>query len=356
MTPLTVLSTGMVTGVGFTTEAACAAIRVGITGFVETRFMYDGEFIQGCPVPLETPFRGRRKLLEMAVLAIRQVLAPPIVKQYPVERMPLLLCLSETDRPGRFADLDELLWRDIVETLQLRFHPQSACIAEGRIGGVKALAYARKLIDSDADVTSVLICGVDSLLVAGTLNHYHEHRRLLTADNSDGFIPGEAATAVLLGTLTDNSHANLAVTGIGYGAEPAPIGSENPLRGDGLAAAIKQAVADADVKYAQMAYRLTDNSGEQYGFKEAALAMARTLRPVKPEFDILHPADCIGEVGAATVPALLVAAEMAERKQYAPGRFMGDAVLCQVSADGSDRAAVILRSTAALRDKHGRAA
>jgi 3-oxoacyl-[acyl-carrier-protein] synthase-1 len=314
MTPLAVLNTGMVTGVGLTTEAACAAIRVGITGFVDTRFMYDGEFIQGCPVPLETPLRGRAKLLEMAVLAIGQTLSPAILKSFPSEHMSLLLCVSETDRAGRFTGVDESLWRDIVERLQLRFHRRSAVISEGRVGGVKALAYARKLLDRDPDVHSVLVCGVDSLLVAGTLNHYHEQRRLLTADNSDGFIPGEAATAVLLGDMEDKATATLAITGVGFGSEPAPIGSEKPLRGDGLSAAIKQAVADAGVKYADMAYRLTDNSGEQYGFKEAALAMARTLRPVKPEFDILHPADCIGEVGAATVPALLAVAEIAERK------------------------------------------
>jgi 3-oxoacyl-(acyl-carrier-protein) synthase len=120
------------------------------------------------------------------------------------------------------------------------------------------------------------------------------------------------------------------------------------LRADGLVAAIKQAVLDADVEYPEMAYRLTDNSGEQYGFKETALAMTRVVRPTKPKFDLEHPADCIGEIGAAIVPALLAVANMAERKSYAPGRFMGDVVLCHVGADWTERAAFILRATSAL--------
>lgn len=356
MTPLAVFSTGMVTGVGFTAPASCAAIRVGITGFVETNFMFDSEPIQGCPVPLQTPYCGRRKLIEMGALAIEEALAPLVEAGYATERVPLLLCLSELERPGRFPNLDDTLLREISERIELRFHPQSAVVTEGRIGGVKALMNARQIMDSDTQVQHVLVCGVDTFLVASTLNHYHEQRRLLTTHNSDGFIPGEGASAVVLGPATVESDATVAVTGIGLGAEPAPIDSERPLRGDGLAAAIKQAIADAGVDYPQLAYRLTDNSGEQYGFKEAALAMARTLRPVKPEFDIEHPADCIGEVGAVVVPALLAVADMAERKAYAPGRFMGDAVLCQVGADDNDRGAFVVRALAALRGEQGRAA
>jgi 3-oxoacyl-[acyl-carrier-protein] synthase-1 len=263
--------------------------------------------------------------------------------------VPLLLCLAEEDRTGRYAGLDESLLHEIVARVGTRFSDGSAVIKEGRIGGVKALASARQLMTRDRQVERVLVCGVDSLLVAGTLSHYHAQRRLLTVDNSDGFIPGEGACAVVVAPSAAEPSATIAVTGIGFGNEPAPIGSGVPLRADGLTTAIKQAMNDARVDSPQLAYRLTDNSGEQYGFKETALAMARTLSSLKPEFDILHPADCFGEIGAATVPALLAVANAAERKGYAPGRFMGDAVLCQIGSDDGDRAAFIVRSLAVLR-------
>jgi 3-oxoacyl-[acyl-carrier-protein] synthase-1 len=44
-------------------------------------------------------------------------------------------------------------------------------------------------------------------------------------------------------------------------------------------------------------YRIADISGEQYYFKEAALALARTLRRRKPEFDLWHPANMLEKPG-----------------------------------------------------------
>jgi 3-oxoacyl-[acyl-carrier-protein] synthase-1 len=66
-------------------------------------------------------------------------------------------------------------------------------------------------------------------------------------------------------------------------------------------------------------YRITDIGGEQYQFKEAALALSRLLRVRKEEFDIWHPADCIGEVGAASLPCMLGVVLYAAQKGYAPG-------------------------------------
>ena len=348
MIPLAIHSTGLVTGVGFNAPASCAAIRVGITGFVETRFMFDGEWLIGCPVPFEEGVRGREKLLRMAAPAIEEALSD--VARADRHRIPLLLCLPEPERPGSFAGPGDRFLTDLIDRLGRKFHSNSAVYGQGRLGAVHAIQHAAALLERERDIPHVLIAGVDSLLTNGVLNHYHAQRRLLTADNSDGFIPGEAGSAVLLSRLQDAPHAITAVTGIGFSEEPAYFGSELPLRGDGLTQAIKAAVADAGVTYAEMAYRITDNTGEQFGFKEAALGIARTVRPVKPEFDIEHPTDCIGEVGAAAVPVMLAAADMAERKGYAPGRFMGDAVLGQASAlEGPARAAFILRSVEALR-------
>jgi hypothetical protein len=45
----------------------------------------------------------------------------------------------------------------------------------------------------------VLIAGVDSLLNFATLQALYERGRILSADNSNGFIPGEGACALLVG-------------------------------------------------------------------------------------------------------------------------------------------------------------
>ena len=63
-----------------------------------------GEWIMGCEVPLEKPWRGRTKLIRMAASAITEVLQgnTDIVP----EQTPLLLCLAEQSRPGRVFEDD----------------------------------------------------------------------------------------------------------------------------------------------------------------------------------------------------------------------------------------------------------
>ncbi len=333
--PVAILSTGMVTGVGFNAPASCAAIRCGITGFVETGFMFAGEWLIGCPVPFEEGWRGREKLLRMVAPAIQECMTAAAGTS--VDKIPLLLCVAEEGRPGRFERLDQSFLLDVQTRLDLQFHSLSVVIPGGRLGAVHALDQARRLLAEGRPYC--VVAGVDSLIVAATLSAYDEKRRLLTARNTDGFIPGEAGAAVLVGpAASDGSH--LQCLGVGYGTEPAPIDSETPLRGDGLAQAFQAAFGDSGAGFEQVDFRITDNSGEQYGFKEGALALSRTLRVRKEEFDIWHPADCVGDVGAALVPIVLGVALTASRKAYTPG----PGILCHFSSDGGERAAMVLQA------------
>ena len=85
-------------------------------------------------------------------------------------------------------------------------------------------------------------------------------------------------------------------------------------------------------------FRITDNSGEQYYFKEASLALSRTLRQRKEGFDIWHPAESTGETGAASGVAVIATADDACRKGYSPG----PRVLSHWANDAGPRAAVTL--------------
>ena len=57
--------------------------------------------------------------------------------------------------------------------------------------------------------------------------------------------------------------------------------------------------ADGKVTLDDADYRYTDCNGEQYWFKDDRLALNRVVRKLKSAFDHLHPADSIGEIGAA---------------------------------------------------------
>jgi len=330
-----VLGTGMVTGVGLNAPAACAAIHAGIAAFEETRFMFDGEWLLGCEVPLQDSWRGREKLTRMVVLALEECME--VLGSTPAADVPLFLALAEEGRPGRLSGLDETLIHDIEARLGVRFHPWSRVFANGRIGGVQALDYTRRVLAER--VPCCLVAGVDSLLVAGSLDAYHRQHRLLTAENSDGFIPGEGAAAALIGPA--GSGGPLRCSGVGYGLEPAPRGSGQPTRADGMVQAFQGALADASWDLGRADYRIADLSGEQYGFKEAALAMTRVLRTRKEAFYIWHPADCVGETGAAAAPIMLAVACAAAEKEYAPG----PRAIAHLAADGAERAAFLLEAT-----------
>ena len=334
MTTVEILSSGMVTGVGLTAPATCAAIRAGITGFEDTRFMFDGEWLLGCEVPLEEPWRGRSKLERMAAMAIGECLeAAPSLN---LANVPLLLAVAEEDRPGRLHGLDDSLIRDIEARLGLRFHGWSQVFPAGRIGGIQALDYSRRVLAGGC--THAVVAGVDSMLVAATLEGFYKERLLLTAENSDGFIPGEGAAALLVGP--EGAGGALRCPGMGFGTEPAPFGSGEPFRAEGMVQALRGAFGEAGWTMAHVDYRIADLSGPQFGFKEAALAMTRLLREHKENLDLWHPADCLGELGASAAPAMLSVATAAAVHSYAPG----SRAVAHAASWGVDRAAVLLQA------------
>ena len=333
--PLAITGVGMITGVGLSAPASCAAIRCAIDNFQETRFMDSGgEWIKGGVVPLEQPWRGKTKLIKMATAAIQECLAGD--RKVIPESTPLLLCLSEKDRPGRVFDDDNQFFLDLQEELQLQFHPKSRVIAQGHVSIAVALKHARELIQ-ELNLSHVLIAATDSLLVGPTLAYFENKDRLLTSQNSNGFIPGEGAAALLVEPITANQGNKLVCTGLGFGVEQAHIDSEEPLRADGLTAAIRESLADAGHGESLLEFKIADIAGEQYHFKEASLAFGRLDRTKRQEFDIWHPADCIGEVGAVIGVVMIAVLKAACEKAYTKGHH----ILAHVGNDEGKRSAII---------------
>jgi 3-oxoacyl-[acyl-carrier-protein] synthase-1 len=337
MPGIAIVASGMVTGVGLTSPSTCAAIRCAIDRFEETRYVdRSGEWIIGSAVPLEKPWRGLDKLTRMLAPAIRECLRDCDPRE--VSRIPLLLCVAERSRPARQDGLEQQLFGAVEAELGVRFDRRSRTVAAGRVGAAVALNLARELVHGEG-CRYCVIAGVDSYLLTGTVSAYEKRDRLLTTRHSNGFVPGEAAAAVLVAGPKADPAAELICLGVGLARETATIESDLPLRADGMVLAVKNAMAESGVTVADTDYRLTDLNCEQYGFREAVLTLGRTLRVIKEEHDIWHPADCIGEVGAAIGPCVLGIALTAARKGYAPG----PGVLCHFANDDGERAALLLR-------------
>ncbi|MEW8692973.1 MAG: hypothetical protein AB2535_18200 [Candidatus Thiodiazotropha endolucinida] len=334
--PLAIIATGLVTGVGLNAPATCAAIRCAIDNFQETRFMDSGgEWILGCEVPMEKPWRGKTKLIKMAAAAIKEVLESNPEINTP--ETPLLLCLAEHSRPGRIIDDDAHFFLELQDELGFEFSDLSLVIAAGHVSVAVAFKHAREMIYQQG-LRHVIVAASDSMLVAPTLAHYEEKEQLLTSTNSNGFIPGEAGAALLVESGSGKRGEYLYCEGLGFAIETAHVDSEEPLRAEGLTTAIKESLQDAGCDMGDLDFRITDISGEQYYFKEASLALSRTLRKRKEEFDIWHPADCIGEVGAAQGLIMLSVLKMACEKAFTKGYRM----FAHMGNDDGKRSSLVL--------------
>lgn len=333
---LVIESTGMVTCAGLNAAATCAAIRAAVANFTEAKFMdRRGERIVAAQVPDEEGTFSTSRLARFLALAIEDCLRD--VERASWSRLPLLLCVAERERPGRPDDLERQLLEELQKQLALSFRPKPIVVPQGRVSAAVALLRARKLL-YEKGVPRVLIAGADSYLVASTLRAFENENRLLSSANSNGFIPGEGAAAILLGRSPGPSKEPwFRIRGVGFGLEPATIHGDDPLLANGLTAAIKGAVADAAMDWSQISYRISDLAGEHYHFKEASLAALRAVREAKASFDLWHPADCVGATGAVAGLICYAVANDAAGKRYAPG----PGALLHFSADGQARAGVV---------------
>lgn len=336
-----ITGTGMICPVGLSAVSACAAKRAGISAFAELPYSDNaGEPIIGCSVPgLDWALRGQPRLLKLLTTSLTDLLNnPPHDVQW--EQVPLLVCLAEPSRPGGGAALAPSIVKRIEDQLKVQFHPKnSRAFPSGHTAGFEALRQARDLIQHGR-IAACVVCGVDSFLNAGTLQWLDEHYRLKTPANRDGVIPGEAGAAVLLeGRPSVNGLAE--VIGLGFGKEQASILSEEPLLGRGLADAARLALAEAKLGLHEIDVRISDVTGELYGFKELPLVEGRLMRVVRKDAQPLwHWAEAIGDSGAAAGVAQLVLADQAFRKGYAPGQR----AICLTSSVAGERAVAVLQN------------
>lgn len=341
MTGLAILGSGMVTALGYNAPATLAALRAGISAVRASAWtdFSSGEALRAAKVDLPQWWEGAGKLAELAAPAIAECLRA--AQPEPARHVPLLLGVPAPHRSAGFDGIESLL-EEISLRLQVPPHPSSALYPADQAGCVHALAQAHRLIEQGI-APKVVVAGVDSFLHQPMLDAYAERRRLMTPGNSNGFFPGEAACAVLVGPAEPAGPA-LRILGFGWGHEPATIESTEPLRAQGLTDAVRRALSSAGVALKDVAYRLTDLSGEHYKFKEAAFVAGR-LNGGEREvpLDLWHPIEYLGEIGAAILPCLLAWADDAAEKGYAPGPL----ALCHVGSDAGERAALVVGRSAA---------
>ncbi|WP_375767144.1 hypothetical protein NR798_36490 [Archangium gephyra] len=207
---------------------------------------------------------------------------------------------------------------------------------EGSHGGYAALAAGREMVRR-REFPACLVAGAESMMCARTLLRLYEQRRLLTEDNSDGIIPGEAAACVL---LSSHKQGLAVIRGMGFAKEPSSLANDVPLRADGLTAAARAALQEARLALHDIDFRFSDAAGESFYFKEQALLVSRVLGERKEEFPLWLCAEALGDTGVAAGLCGMAWAIAGWGRRYAPGpRAIGLA-----GNEQGGRAAVIIEA------------
>ena len=196
--PMAILSTGLVTSVGLTRARSLRRHpRQADQPERDALHRFGRRMDHGAPGALEQPWRGLTKLAKMAAMAIEEALAD--VPRTEWQRHPAVAVRGRAraaraaGRAGRPA-----FARDPEANSGARFAPQSAVVAAGPRGGGGGAGAGARAARRKRDRAG-LIAATDSLLTWPTLSHYERDDRLLTERNSNGFMPGEGAGALLVG-------------------------------------------------------------------------------------------------------------------------------------------------------------
>jgi 3-oxoacyl-[acyl-carrier-protein] synthase I len=349
--PIYVVSLGASTPIGRTAWSSAAAVRAGISGFTEHPHAIDseGEPLRVASAPwLEFELEGTERLEALLFPAIDDALQPLV--QSPADRVGVALALGlPPPRPGVPEDLDRQLRLAIDERYPNRF-AAIATFPVGHAGGLQAVdAAARKLEEGTFD--ACVIAGVDSYLALETLEWLEDTDRVHGAgplNNAWGFVPGEGAGAVLMATTRARQQIGLEplalFRGVGLGTEPNVINSPTVCVGVGLTAAFRSALS-----LVPHGVRVTDVycdlNGEPYRADEYGFTCLRTKQWFASASDFVAPADCWGDVAAASGPLCMALAAIAGRKGYASGSL----AFVSASSESGERAGVLLETVPPTR-------
>jgi 3-oxoacyl-[acyl-carrier-protein] synthase-1 len=307
---LLVAGVGMVTAIGGTARATIAALGRGERRAAQTPLVdLGGDRIVGSfvmPVRAEHEGAARASLLAFPALVECIEAAPPAAGP-----SALFLCapLSWGSFAAEFAPLLAPVreeWPAVVDAIAAEIEARGArvppslrfVLARGHAAGVLALEQAAALFER-GEAAQAWIVGLDAHGERATLERLALTGALKSRRAPGGFVPGEAA-AVLCVRPASAGAAGVVVRGLGVANE-----RDTPSTARALTLAVSRSIETWGGEAASIATMAIDLNGERERAKEWSFAATRTLWRERAAPALLHPADQLGDVGAATVPLLV---------------------------------------------------
>jgi 3-oxoacyl-[acyl-carrier-protein] synthase-1 len=338
-----VVGVGAATSIGMTAPATAAAVRAGIANFSDHPDMIDqiGEPYVVARAPyIDSDVAGEDRFVELAKRAACEALEPLGEKLAMRVQVPTVVGLPES-RPGLPERLAATLAAKLTEASANGCHiTHPNTLTNGHSAGLIAVELAGRLVGS-GQAEFCLAGGVDSYLDRDSLKWVEDCEQLHKLDNAWGFIPGEAAGFCLLCSHATATRYELNVLGhllgVAIAHEENRIKTETVCIGKGLTRAVRDVLQSLASSEARIYHTICDMNGEAYRADEFGFMLARTSERFVDASAFTTPADCWGDVGAASGPLFVLLACAAATKGYASGPV----TLLSTSSEGGARAAAL---------------
>ncbi len=350
---IVITGVGMRTAVGNDAVQTCATVRTGISRFAEWPFASIGQVEEGVVVASLSPDLGDMPWIEKAPEMVEQPLHEALwqARLYDTQayraqtqnksKIGAYLAMPSAGRVG----VESRAEREFM--IEAKVHciaPASADMVEiipmDQAAGLVAVARATQAL-SEGKIGVAVIGAIDSHLHSPWLEALHEAKRLKHGDVSVGLVPGEACAFLV---LEKRAHAQgrgaqplAALQTVAVDQEPNPIGPDHPIRAEGLTRAVQACLTSSSG--ADVHRVIVDHNGERWRALEWALVETRCLGELAKGWQLWHPSDCFGDVGAASA---LVSLGIATRA-FARGYGGEGAILLACASWGGERAAAVVQ-------------
>lgn len=345
---------GMITPIGANTVMTSLAVRAGHSGYqASNRFTKESrqpitmarvpeEVFANLPVKIDEGSRycePHDHVIKMAITALREAVSGRSF----TKPVPLILAVPEAKQAFSYVERNSLV-KNLVAQNGLPIHPDLVrYIDSGRAAGIEGLELAfHYLFQQKAEY--VLLGGSDSHEDALRLSALESSNRLLTPASMDGFAPGEGAGFLLLTRRSELAQAKnghiIALHPPGLAEETGHLYSRKPYRGDGLDQAFKKALGQDPPPNAIHSI-FSSMNGENHWAKEYGVAYTRSRDAFHDPVGTEQPADCFGDLGAATAPVLIALAA-----EHLFSHAQARAHLVYSSSDYAKRGAVVVEKLA----------
>ena len=344
-TAVCIVGVGACTALGADLPSSAAAVRATLSAFGDHPYMIDkdGEpMVVALASSLPEDLGATDRLVALAIAAAQEALASLTADRMQVQGMPAVIGLPPR-RPGRADDLDDSLAQrcktDLGGGAQLAV---VRTVASGHAAGLEALEQAWRLIRS-GELEACLVGGVDSYLEPETLEWLDDLEQLHSNTNKWGFIPGEGAGFVLLSSPAFAQKHSLSPLGevlaVALAQEKNLIKTDSVCIGEGLSAALTQVLQRLPSPEETIHQTICDLNGERYPADEFGYSLVRTAGRYSDPGEFLAPADCWGDVGAASAALFIGLAVTAGQKGYADGPN----TLVWAGSESGERGAAVVR-------------